>query len=83
MGLAAVLMFSCPDGPLSRTSAFPPIATELRTSLEVRKVPKPEVVNSFDDFICGREQRGRDREAKRFCGPEIDYHLEFGGLHDR
>lgn len=70
-------------GTLPATSGLPRSTDINRPAWLVRFVPKPEVVNSFDDFICGREQRGRDREAKRFCGPEIDYHLEFGGLHDR
>jgi hypothetical protein len=74
---------SLPKWAIWATSAFPTLATGQRTSLEVRSVPIPEVVNSFDDFICGREQRGRDREAERLRGPEIYYHLELGGLHYR
>ena len=42
-----------------------------------------QAVNSLDDFIRGREQRERDCEAERLRGPEIDYHLEFFGLHNR
>src|SRR4051812_23987956 len=57
---------------------------DIRATLQhVCFVPIPEVANSFDDFLCGREQRGRHCEAESLRGPEIDYHLEFGGLHDR
>jgi hypothetical protein len=36
---------SLPKRAVRATSAFPPIATELRTWREVRKVPTTEVVN--------------------------------------
>jgi len=46
-------------------SAFLPLATKLRTLLEVRFVPKWEVARlSFDHLVDTTEQREWDREAQ-------------------
>jgi hypothetical protein len=42
-GLADVMGQSRPKWGVRPTSAFPPIATELRTSLEVRLVPETDI----------------------------------------
>ncbi len=43
------------------TSALPPIATELRTSPEVRFVPTPEIIRRK------KKRRGRSRPIRRGC----------------
>jgi hypothetical protein len=65
------------------TSAFPPLATKLRTSLLVRFVPNSEVVASFDHLVGTSEQREWDREAKCPSGLEVDGHLDFRDLLHR
>ena len=49
----------------------------------VRKVPKAEVVASFNNLVGLREERRRNRHAERFGRLHVDYELEFGGLNDR
>ena len=58
-------------------SGLPPIATELRTSLEVRFVPDPDSCTAaniclFDHLVGAGDQRQRDGEAERLCGFEVD-----------
>src|SRR5712691_6050386 len=36
----------------------------------------------MDHLVRSRQQGWRDRQAERFCGPEIDHQLELGGLLD-
>ena len=38
---------------------------------------------SFDQFSCLYEERVRYRDAKGFCGLEIDHQIELGRLQDR
>src|SRR5258705_6184258 len=38
---------------------------------------------SFDQFSCLYEERVRYRDAKGFCGLEIDHEIELGRLQDR
>jgi hypothetical protein len=46
---------------------------------------KPDAVIAplFDHLVGAREQRGRNGEAERLCGLQIDYQLELGRLLDR
>jgi hypothetical protein len=46
--------------------------------------PKPTwgTHSSFNYLVGLGEQRGRDREAQRLCGLEVDHQLELGGLLD-
>src|ERR1700726_839670 len=46
-------------------SAFPPIATKLRTSREVRFVPEAHTNASFDHLTRTAKQRERDDNAQR------------------
>jgi hypothetical protein len=57
---------------IAAMSAFPPIATKLRTSREVRFVPSPEVAR-LDHLVGATEQRERDGEAERPGSLEV-YH---------
>jgi hypothetical protein len=50
-------------------SAVAPIATELRTSREVRFVPKSEVSVLFDYMIGAQHQTGRNFMTDRLRGP--------------
>src|SRR5258705_5161627 len=63
-------------------SAFPPIATVLRTSLEVRFVPTTDSCTAAKlivDHLDGlREQRERHGEAERLGGLHVDHQLELG-----
>src|SRR4051812_48479067 len=54
----AALGQSLPKWAVRAMSVLPPIATELRTSLEVRLVPTAEVADLFNYFVGAREQRG-------------------------
>jgi len=38
-------------------------------------VPKADIGASLNNFVCAREQRGRNREAERLSSLEIDYQL--------
>ena len=37
--------------------------------------PKADIGASLNNFVCAREQRGRNREAERLSSLEIDYQL--------
>ena len=41
----------------------------------VRFGSKADIGASLNNFVCAREQRGRNWEAKRLSSPEIDYQL--------
>ena len=64
-------------------SAFPPIATKLRTSREVRFVPTPEVAASFDYVVGDCEHFIWNDKAKRPGGLAVDDEIKFGWLLDR
>jgi hypothetical protein len=58
-GLADVMGQSRPKRTIWATSAFPPIATELRTSLEVRFVPTGDIWFGMKGLAnCGGLSRG-------------------------
>ena len=57
------------------TSALPPKADIGTQPCDVRFVPKAEVDASLNNFVCAREQRGRNCEAERLSSLEIDYQL--------
>jgi len=56
---------SRPNWVVRVTSAFPPIATELWTSLVVRFVPIPEVASLFDHPVDAGAERRRKFERCR------------------
>jgi hypothetical protein len=51
--------------------------------ISTRKFHFEPPFTSFDHLVGAREQHGRDREAERFRGLEIDDQLELGGPEDR
>jgi hypothetical protein len=66
-------------------SGLPPIATDLRTSIEVRFVPLPDscaaaIASLFDDLICAGEQHVRHVDPKRLSRLEGDNQLKFRRL---
>jgi hypothetical protein len=64
-------------------SAFPPLAAELRTSLEVRFVPTPEVAGLFNHLIGAKQNRLGNGETGSLRGLQIDNQFEFGCLLHR
>jgi hypothetical protein len=64
-------------------SAFPPIATKLRTSREVRFVPGTDMKSSLQYIVGDSQERGRNFDAQRFGGFQIDDECELGRLFDR
>src|SRR5579872_335812 len=58
--------------------------TDLSASTRlVRFVPKPGYGPSFDHLVGAREQRGRDCQAERLRGLEVDHKIKLGRLFDR
>jgi hypothetical protein len=55
---------SLPKWTVRVTSAFPPIATELRTSPDVSNVPKGDV-NPFNQFIGAQDNVRRNLKTSR------------------
>jgi hypothetical protein len=56
-------------------SAYPPLATKAPTFRIVSFVPKADIGASLNNFVCAREQRGRNCEAERLSSLEIDNQL--------
>jgi hypothetical protein len=57
-------------------SALPPKADIHRRERDVRFVPKADIRTSlFDHLVGAGEQRGRNCEAKRLGGFEVDHQL--------
>ena len=56
-------------------SALPPKADIDQHGRDVRFVPKADIHALLNNFVCAREQRGRNCEAERLSSLEIDYQL--------
>src|SRR5262249_55640458 len=63
------------SNPQNRMSALPPKADMVQRGRDVRFVPKADIGASLNNFVCAREQRGRNCEGERLSSLEIDYQL--------
>ena len=71
---------SLPKWGVCPTVRFPPIATKLRTSLEVRSVPRQTcgavIELLFDNSGSAGHETGGDLKTEFFCARQVDDQLE-------
>ena len=61
-------------------SALPPVADITSLKGMSALCQKRTLLVLFDHLVGARKQRGRHREAERFCGLEVDHEIKSGWL---